>query len=248
MIVFTHQRTSHNHFFGSDVSLKSWVLPSKSSVFFLVHWILFPAKAHKNPDTNLLNTRGVKSPLREREFNWKKKKNHKSRPLSSLNWQAFLWPWFFFFPWNVFASRSWMEKLHWNCQALAFPLTRVAGVCPYVRQKLIRGSLQIGQAEKKVDILITQVFHLMGTQGCQVSAITIGCGNKFIWSIFVSISSNLIRNNLWHGLWRKSGYKVIKMPSGGRVSEDSQRKMLQKYGLQIPWTGRDQLPLLSSYY
>lgn len=74
IIVFTHQRVSHKHSFGSDVSLKSWVPPSKSLGFFLVDWLLFPAKAHKNPDTNLLNTRGVKSPLREGEINWKRKK------------------------------------------------------------------------------------------------------------------------------------------------------------------------------
>lgn len=138
MIVFTHQRESHKHSFGSDVSLKSWVPPSKSSGFFLVDWLLFPAKAHKNPDTNLLNMRGVKSPLREGEVNWKRKKNHKSRPLSSLNWRALLWPWFVvvLFSWNVFPNTSWVEKStgitkHWGF----LPFVQSSGCVLFVQSK-----------------------------------------------------------------------------------------------------------------
>lgn len=75
--------------------------------------------------TPIYLTRGVWNPHLGNVKLIGKEKNHKSRPLSSLNWRARLWPWFvvFLFSWNVFPNTSWMEKsLHWNHEALAFPI------------------------------------------------------------------------------------------------------------------------------
>lgn len=67
----------------------------------------------------------------------------------------------------------------------------------------------------------------MGTQGCRAVAVTNAYENKIPWSTFVYISRNLVRDDPQHAV-----KKVRKLPAGGRLSEDSQMKMLQQRGLQ----------------
>jgi len=114
---------------------------------------------------------------------------------------------------------------------LSCPLKRAAGVYTLCKANTDEKTLLTGLAKESRHPTCTgSSSH--GTQGCRVPGPTSAYANKIIWSTSISISRNLVRDDPQQPLWWRSGNTVTQLSAGGRLSEDSQMTMLQRYSPQ----------------